>query len=158
MAYSTHKKSPSEYFPNEKNIGYERITCQLWHNIHCIEYSLSTGYTVNTRKCMPKISKPLRRPWQPELTPFESGRARERWGGYNGTRWRTISRLFKEQNPVCCVEGCGRPTYYADHDVPALDCDDPYDVANLRPLCRRCGDRKSGREGAVVKRVGGRGM
>lgn len=104
--------------------------------------------------------KTIQRPWLPAHKPFESGRVGKRWEGYNTTRWRTVSILFKSLNPVCCVVGCGQPTYYTDHIVPVLQLvhlgRDPYDVYNeCQPLCRLHGDQKTGHEGSNER---GRGV
>lgn len=97
------------------------------------------------------MSKKVQRPWLPVPKPYESGRVTTRWEGYKTNRWRKVSRLFKDENPVCDMDGCGQPTYYTEHQVPALQCDDPWDPSNFRPRCRFHGDSKTGKEGAKAK-------
>lgn len=99
--------------------------------------------------------KRVQRPWLPIPKPFETGRVKARWPGYNTPRWRKISKLFKEEHPICDMEGCGQPTYYTEHQVPALECEDPWDESNFRPRCRYHGDSKTGKEGAKAKGGGG---
>ncbi|MCA9808596.1 MAG: hypothetical protein KC476_11640 [Cyanobacteria bacterium HKST-UBA06] len=35
---------------------------------------------------------------------------------------------------------------------------DPYDQTNMQPLCKRCGQRKTGQEGARARNRPGRGV
>ena len=97
------------------------------------------------------MGKRVQRPWLPVHKPFDTGRVTERWPGYKTTRWRKVSRLFKDEHPVCDMPECGRPTYYTEHEVPATSCSDPWDASNFRPRCKRHGDSKSGKEGAAAK-------
>lgn len=97
------------------------------------------------------MEKRVQRPWLPIPKPFETGRHTARWTGYQTQRWRKMSRMFKDENPVCDMPECGRPTHYTEHQVPALACDDPWDESNFRPRCRHHGDSKTGKEGARAR-------
>ena len=100
---------------------------------------------------MPKV----KRPWMPDHKPFETGRVGQRWPGYKTTQWRNFSRWFKMNHPICAVDGCNRETYYTDHVTPVVQLialgRDPYDESECQPLCRKCGDQKTGREGRASK-------
>lgn len=101
-------------------------------------------------KAMAYLPTPKRLPWQPPKQDWATHKGR--WEGYNTKRWRTISLVFKMDNPVCCTPGCGQPTYYTDHIIRANKCDDPWSASNWQPLCRKCGDSKSGKESAESKK------
>jgi 5-methylcytosine-specific restriction protein A len=49
---------------------------------------------------------------------------------------------------------CGAPASQVDHIVPKYRNGDD-DQANLTSLCRRCHDRKTGREGRMSQQEGG---
>lgn len=101
---------------------------------------------------MPSIPNKTKRPvWAGERKPFESGRVTRRWEGYAKPYWRDFSKWFKMANPVCCIPGCHKPTYYTDHKVRVLDWiaqgGDPLDPSNCQPLCYKHGNQKTGKEG-----------
>ena len=100
---------------------------------------------------MPTLPKAKRPVWAGERIPFESGRATKRWSGYNTTDWKNFRTWFRAAYPMCCVEGCKQPTYYADHKVRVLDWiaqgGNPLDPANVQPLCYKHGNQKTGHEG-----------
>lgn len=105
---------------------------------------------------MPTINKQHKRPvWTGERVPFESGRANKRWDGYAKPYWRAFSKAFKLANPICCVEGCRQPTYYADHKIRVLDWiaqgGNPLDTDNIQPLCYNHGNKKTGKEGKAIE-------
>ena len=110
---------------------------------------------------MPKINPSSRPVWASKRIAYESSRVSKRWEGYNGTAWRTFTKWFKDANPVCCVDGCRKPTYYTDHIMPVLQWiaqgGNPLDPANCQPLCYVCGNKKTGKEGRAkqLKRDGG---
>jgi len=96
---------------------------------------------------MPTMPTYKRKPWQGERKAYDTGRITKRWAGYNTTRWRDFSKLFKIVNPICAIEGCEEPTYFTDHIIPVLQCSDPFALSNLQPLCWTHGHSKSGGEG-----------
>lgn len=100
---------------------------------------------------MPKINPSSPPVWAGKRIAYESSRVTKRWEGYNTPAWRTFSKWFKDANPVCCVDGCKKPTYYTDHKVRVLDWiaqgGNPLDHANCQPLCYGCGNKKTGKEG-----------
>lgn len=110
---------------------------------------------------MPKINPSSRPVWAGQRVAYESSRVTKRWGGYNTPAWRTFSKWFKDNNLVCCVEGCKQPTYYTDHVIRVLDWiaqgGNPLDPANCQPLCYKHGNKKTGQEGRAkqIKRDGG---
>lgn len=62
---------------------------------------------------------------------------------YNGTRWKKLSRLILEREPVCrwCWEHDHiiRPAQAVDHIKEVREAwSKRYDVDNLRPLCASC--------------------
>ena len=110
---------------------------------------------------MPSIPKTLKRPvWAGERKPYETGRVTARWDGYNKPYWRDFRSSFVQANPLCCVDGCRQPTYYADHIVPVLDYiaqgGSPIDPDNIQPLCYKHGNQKTGREGRAKQLKGRR--
>jgi hypothetical protein len=97
------------------------------------------------------MSKSSRPRWAGERKPFESTRVTARWDGYAKPYWRAFSKAYKVRYPMCCVDGCRQPTYYADHVVPVLQWieqgGNPLDPDNIQPLCYKHGNEKTGREG-----------
>jgi 5-methylcytosine-specific restriction protein A len=68
----------------------------------------------------------------------------QRRNGY-GSAWAKIRRAVLVEEPACRV--CGAPSTDVDHIVPrSLGGTD--DRSNLRGLCRRCHQTKTGKEGA----------
>ena len=99
---------------------------------------------------MPKTNRPAwigpaRKAWE----------HRNRWEGYKLNAWKTFSYHFKLANPICATPGCGRATYYTDHINPEDKYIDPLNPAKCQPLCRQCGDSKSGKESDAARRAGG---
>ena len=108
-----------------------------------------------------KPKTPCRHPGCPELVPMgtkycEKHRAQHPEAirsansrGYNSA-WRKASRQFLLTHPLC--EECRKNGKYTkatvvDHVVPHRgDQKLFWDRSNWRPLCKRCHDRKTGRE------------
>jgi len=94
---------------------------------------------------MPKVSKVKRMPWQAKRTPH-AGRRSNNYPFYNSTTWRKLSRLHREQYPLCQVcQAAGRvaASQVIDHIVPIKDGGARLNEANLLALCKHCHDRKS---------------
>ncbi len=89
--------------------------------------------------------KSLARPWIPKSTPVGiANRARDPF--YHTNRWKTESKQFLEDNPLCVEcekKGLLVPAKLTDHIVPKPICKDPWDRTNWRPLCVACHPRKS---------------
>ena len=102
------------------------------------------------------IGKGKARPWAKPKPAWHHPR---RSPVYQEARWRRFSKLFKKEHPMCITPGCGRSTYYTDHVINLNEYDgDPYDQTNMQPLCKRCGQRKTGQEGARARNRPGRGV
>ena len=70
------------------------------------------------------------------------------YGGY----WQKQRAAFLAQFPVC--RECGKPATVADHVIPHKGNSDRFwDERNLQPLCKRCHDRKTTREGRWGRRA-----
>ncbi len=85
--------------------------------------------------------------------PWEHGRPNSADRGY-GHEWRKLRAFVLKRDGKLCVP-CGAagrltPATHVDHVVPkaAGGTDDP---ANLRAICKRCHDSKSGREGQASR-------
>ncbi len=99
-------------------------------------------------------NKPIakRKPWQPEPSkPFARNRSFA-WF-YNSSRWRKVSKVFREANPLCVeCEKVGKVSSakVADHKIGLgylIDNNlDPYDHNELQALCSSCHNKKSGSE------------
>ncbi len=102
--------------------------------------------------------RPCPRPGCPNLVPpkcpvhtarpWEHGRASSAERGY-GAAWRKLRELVLAEEPLCRVCG-GRPSVMADHIVPKTH-GGTDDRENLRGICKRCHDTKSGREGRASR-------
>ena len=69
---------------------------------------------------------------------------------YNSRAWRSMSKNFLEEYPVCAR--CGRPAEIADHIIPHRgDKELFYNELNLQPLCRSCHGAKTMRENNFFK-------
>ena len=56
----------------------------------------------------------------------------------NARRWAAVRRAVFERDDYRCVE-CGRPGRLEAHHEPPLRAGaDPYDLAGIKTLCRRC--------------------
>jgi len=101
---------------------------------------------------MPNSPKKIKRPWAPDRKPFQRGITNYKF--YNSARWRKISRLFKEANPLCvkCMEeGRTVPSEFTDHVVRIQDGGDKFAYSNLQALCAFHHNQKSGKEGHGFK-------
>lgn len=95
---------------------------------------------------------PKRKPWQNEPSkPFARNRDHSKF--YNASRWRKVSKAFRELNPLCVdcsKEGKVSATQVADHILGLgylLDNNlDPYDFQYLQGLCNSHHNKKSGSE------------
>ncbi len=67
-------------------------------------------------------------------------RERETWRDYNSAEWKRNRATVLRLEPQC--RACGEPATVVDHVVPLQD-GGTHDVANLRPLCKRCHDRRT---------------
>lgn len=73
-------------------------------------------------------------------------RARSRDDFYHTNVWKTSSRIFREDNPLCIeCRKTGRlvPATVTDHIIPKDICKDPWDQDNWQPLCKEHHAKKS---------------
>lgn len=100
-------------------------------------------------------NKPERkkRPWVAERVAF--GRRNDNSKFYNSRKWRKISKLKRELNPLCECEECVRLERVRSADVAdhtrglqfLLDNGlDPYDLKELKSMNHACHNKKSGRD------------
>lgn len=60
---------------------------------------------------------------------------------YHSSRWTKLSRVFREQHPLCAEckrKGLIVPATCVDHIIPYPICQDFFDESNLQALCDRC--------------------
>ena len=71
---------------------------------------------------------------------------------YATNRWHTISRNWRNNNPVCNTEGCNTICLnrqgVTDHIIPIRLNGARYDKRNFQSLCHSCHNAKSRREQA----------
>jgi len=67
---------------------------------------------------------------------------------YNSTRWRKISKGYKEKHPLCveCLKkGITKQSEVTDHIIPIDKGGDKFNSDNLQALCHRCHNSKTGK-------------
>lgn len=81
------------------------------------------------------------------------GRLVDNYEFYNSTKWRKVSRAYRNANPTCAsCEKQGRvgPADICDHRTTLRELQEtggnPYAWENLQSLCHRCHNSKSGKE------------
>lgn len=85
------------------------------------------GYCVKCSKLV------LRAQWRA----FESKKDKESNRFYASARWRAVRLAFLREHPIC--QACNdRAAGECHHIVKRVECDDPFDFANLKALCRAC--------------------
>ena len=65
---------------------------------------------------------------------------REVWRDYSSTEWKAARKTVLAREPQCRF--CGEKATVVDHIVPLRD-GGTHDIANLRPLCKSCHDRRT---------------
>lgn len=68
---------------------------------------------------------------------------------YGSARWQKLRARFRARNPLCAEcdrNGRVTPMNVVDHIVAMRDGGDPWDWANLQPLCTPCHQVKRGQE------------
>ena len=63
---------------------------------------------------------------------------------YSTSQWKSLRLRILVSEPFC--RQCGRPASQVDHIKAIEDGGDPWDEANLQPLCPRCHSAKTWRE------------
>ena len=67
---------------------------------------------------------------------------------YNSHAWRKKSKKIRKRDPLCviCLEnGRTTPSEMVDHTIPIDKGGELMDEANLRGLCHKCHNKKTGR-------------
>ena len=102
---------------------------------------------------MPKKPETKKPHWVAERVAF--GRRVDNSKFYNSRKWRKISKLKREQDPLCQCDECVqlqrvRAADVADHTRGLqflLDNGfDPYDLKELKSMSHTCHNKKSGRD------------
>jgi 5-methylcytosine-specific restriction endonuclease McrA len=70
----------------------------------------------------------------------------------DGAEWRALRAQVLEEEPVCAVRGCGRPSTEADHIVPLVLGGPALDRTNLQGLCKPHNAAKGARVAPVPRR------
>ena len=95
---------------------------------------------------MPTI--PKQNTYAPKKKPQER-RITDNSAVYNSPRWRKKRLIELRAEPLCrqCMsEGRVVAATVRDHITPITQGGDVWDTRNIQSLCKRCHDRKSGRE------------
>lgn len=104
---------------------------------------------------MPILPKGKQRPWMPVKT--NHMRDVDNSSFYNSRRWRSISKTFRKNNPLCaqCTRDGNGPvaSQCVDHIKPISQygMGVATDIKNLQALCNSCHAKKSSREGAEMR-------
>lgn len=102
---------------------------------------------------MPSKPDNIKRPWVQERVAF--GRRKDNSKFYNSRKWRKVSKLKRELNPLCECDECVRLGRVRQADVAdhtrglqfLLDNGlDPYDLKELKSMNHSCHNKKSGRD------------
>jgi 5-methylcytosine-specific restriction endonuclease McrA len=67
---------------------------------------------------------------------------------YRTKRWQITRRRVLFNHPLC--RECDRIATDVDHITPLAEGGDPYNLANLQPLCQRCHGRKTKAEQLTI--------
>lgn len=102
---------------------------------------------------MPNRPNKIKRHWVADRVAF--GRRKDNSKFYNSRKWRKVSKLKRELNPLCECDECEalgrvRTADVADHTRGLqylLDNGlDPYDLKELKSMNHQCHNKKSGRD------------
>ena len=102
---------------------------------------------------MPSISKPIRRPWQPERKAHGGRSFRDK--RYDSVMWRKLRLSALKKHPLCArchAENIIRQASVYDHIIPIRMIiayrinPDPFWHSNHQGLCNECHNSKSGTE------------
>lgn len=76
---------------------------------------------------------------------------------YCTTRWKKLRDAILQETPLCVLCGhLGRvvPATDVDHILPVKNGGEPFDRANLQPLCHSCHSRKTATEDGAFGNYG----
>ena len=101
---------------------------------------------------MPSKPTVKRKPWTEKRVQHQ--RVKDMRWFYNSRKWRKFSRDYKNKNPFCVqceADGIVKQSEVTDHIETYEVCPDGFDLDKLeekymQPLCKKCHDRKSGKE------------
>ena len=91
-------------------------------------------------------------PWMPEQPKRTKQTRKARWHGYGTTRWRKLRKFMLALDPLC--RECQGIATVLDHIQPVRDGGNPWEPANLQPLCAACHASKSGKEAHAPRTYG----
>ena len=94
---------------------------------------------------MPNLPRGKRKPWIAKRKPTFKGNDGPDADFYNSRPWRTLRKFILQGEPLC--RECGVPASVVDHIRPISDGGARLDIENLQPMCARCHNKKSSREG-----------
>jgi len=92
---------------------------------------------------IPKRGTP--KPWIVKRKPTFKGNEGPDADFYNSRTWRTLRKYVLSGEPLC--RSCGVPAQVVDHIRPISQGGAKLDIENLQPLCSRCHNKKSSKEG-----------
>lgn len=69
--------------------------------------------------------------------PKVDNRPRDRVTRTNRAPWKNLSARLRRMQPWCSIPGCDDTDLTIDHIIPLAEGGAPYDLDNLRVLCRR---------------------
>lgn len=80
-------------------------------------------------------------------------RPRDRVTRANRAAWKNLSRRLRKMQPWCSVPGCASTDLTVDHIVPLSEGGEPYDLDNLRVLCRSHNTQRTRGDGVIDERI-----
>lgn len=96
---------------------------------------------------MPTKPQKIKRPWVIERPAFF--REQSNYDFYNSTEWRKRSHQYRSEHPLCeqCeTENLITPATVTDHIIPINQGGNKFESSNLKALCAKCHNKKSGGE------------
>ena len=99
---------------------------------------------------MPNLPRGKRKPWIAKRKPTFKGNDGPDADFYNSRSWRTLRKFVLQGEPLC--RECGVPASVVDHIRPISEGGPRLDIENLQPMCARCHNKKSSREGKEKKK------
>lgn len=125
------------------NISHHACT-RTYHTMHthCEGFTILAPHThSHIMAYVPKRSGGYSYRHKPKATPFSNKREPR----YNSRRWRAISKLQRQAQPLCEGEGCNQWAAVCDHITPVIDGGNFW-AGPFQSLCHSCHNSKTRKE------------